>query len=179
MHFKHLKTAVLHFLASSLLWCCNPDKPVQSQKPEIDKEKLKQQFIQANKQIIQKESDEMDYYAKSHQMKFVSTPSGIRFYVYEVSVKGDSIKEGMEISMDFKVSLLNGTEVYNSNESGKKTFIVGQENIESGIHKGVQYLKKGDKAILLIPSHLAHGLLGDFKKIPPQMPIVYDVKIDE
>lgn len=165
-------------LAANLFWRCSPDKPIQNQKPEIDKEKLKQQFIKANKQIIQKESDEMDYYAKSHQMQFVSTPSGIRFYVYEASAKGDSIKDGMEIRMNFKVSLLNGTEVYNSNESGKKTFIVGQENLESGIHKGVQYLKKGDKAILLIPSHLAHGLLGDFKKIPPQMPIVYDVKID-
>ena len=51
-------------------------------------------------------------------------------------------------------------------------------NIESGIHKGVQYLKRGDKALLLVPSHLAHGLLGDYKKIPPQMPIVYDIQID-
>jgi FKBP-type peptidyl-prolyl cis-trans isomerase len=41
----------------------------------------------------------------------------------------------------------------------------------------VKYLKHGDKALLLIPSHLAHGLLGDFKKIPPQMPIIYDVEI--
>jgi FKBP-type peptidyl-prolyl cis-trans isomerase FkpA len=102
----------------------------------------------------------------------------VRYYVYKPSSKGDSIRDGMEISMHFKVSLMNGNEVYNSEQSGKKTFLVGQESIESGIHKGVQYLKKGDKALLLIPSHLAHGLMGDMKKIPPQMPIVYDVQID-
>jgi FKBP-type peptidyl-prolyl cis-trans isomerase len=54
---------------------------------------------------------------------------------------------------------------------------VGHDDIESGIHKGLQYLKRGDKAILLIPSPLAHGLLGDMKKIPPQMPIVYEVQL--
>jgi FKBP-type peptidyl-prolyl cis-trans isomerase len=158
--------------------CVQTEEPPDNQK-SINKEALKQQFIKANQQLVQKENDEMDYYAKSHQMPFKQTKSGIRYYVYKSSSKGDSIRDAMEISMHFKVFLMNGTEVYNSQQSGKKTFVVGQENIESGIHKGVQYLKKGDQALLLIPSHLAHGLLGDLKKIPPQMPIVYDVQIDQ
>ncbi len=167
----------------TLLWltfyACKPEKTEDKKAPPPDKEKLKQQFIQANKQLIQKENDEMDYYAKMHQMPFIKTSSGVRYYIYKPSLKGDSIKEGMTITMAFRVSLLNGTEVYNSdNMGGKKTFIVGQENMESGIHKGLQYIKRGDKALFLIPSHLAHGLLGDFKKIPPQMPIVYDVEVD-
>jgi FKBP-type peptidyl-prolyl cis-trans isomerase FkpA len=144
---------------------------------EINPESIKKQFIEANKQIVQKENDEMDYYAKSHKMPFTKTNSGIRYYVYAPSVKGDSIKEGTTVTMAYKVSLLNGTLCYSSEKEGNKTFIVGRENIESGIHKGVQLLKRGDKALLLIPSHLAHGLLGDLKKIPPQMPIVYDVAV--
>jgi FKBP-type peptidyl-prolyl cis-trans isomerase len=51
------------------------------------------------------------------------------------------------------------------------------ENIEDGLHKAVLFLKSGDKALILIPSHLAHGLMGDSKKIPPQSPILYDVEI--
>ena len=51
------------------------------------------------------------------------------------------------------------------------------ENIEDGLHKAVLYLKSGDKAKILIPSHLAHGLLGDSKKIPPMSPIIYDIEI--
>jgi FKBP-type peptidyl-prolyl cis-trans isomerase FkpA len=162
-----------------LLSGCKGDKPKeQHQNQEINPENLKKQFIKANQQLVQKESDEMDYYAKSHQMPFITTTSGIRYYVYESSTKGDSIKSGMLITMDFRVSLLNGTEVYSSKESGKKTFKVGSENIESGIQRGLQYIKHGDKALFLIPSHLAHGLFGDSKKIPPQMPIVYDVQIN-
>ena len=143
----------------------------------INEEELKKQFVKANKQLVQKEIDEMDYYVKTHKMPFITTSSCIRYYVYKPSAHGDSIKDREEIVMNFKVSLLDGTLCYSSETEGKKTFIVGNEDIESGIHRGVKYLKHGDKALLLIPSHLAHGLLGDFKKIPPQMPIIYDVEI--
>lgn len=148
-----------------------------SQSMENRNSQIKQQFIAANQQLMQKENDEMDYYAKSHKMAFVRTGSGIRYFVYEASAKGDSIKPDMVITMEYSVRLLDGTLCYSSEQEGRKTFKVGQEEIESGIHKGVQYLKRGDKALLLIPSPLAHGLLGDFKKIPPQMPILYEVKI--
>ncbi|MBX3163767.1 MAG: FKBP-type peptidyl-prolyl cis-trans isomerase [Bacteroidetes bacterium] len=159
--------------------------PQQSQKSAAQiKENIKQQLIKANQHLAQREIDNMNYYAKSHQLPFVQTASGIRYYVYKPSAKGDSIKEGMKITMDYNVSLLDGTLCYSSQTDGAKTFIVGheilregQEKLESGIHRGVQFLKRGDKAILLIPSPLAQGLLGDMKKIPPQMPIVYDIYI--
>lgn len=138
---------------------------------------IKDQFVKANQQLLQKENDEMDVYEKSHKLRFTRTPSGVRYYVYRHSEKGDSIRPGMQVSMNFVVKLLDGTECYNSRFEGVKTFVVAQEEAESGIHKGVQYLKKGDKALLLIPSPLAHGVLGDFKKIPPQMPIVYDLHV--
>ncbi len=138
---------------------------------------IKKQFMAANQQLLQKENDEMDSYARNHKLNFVNTASGVRYFVYKPSAKGDSIRTGMEVTLDFVVSLLDGTECYSSARDGQKTFLVGQEEAESGIHKGLQYLKRGDKAILLIPSPLAHGLLGDFKKIPPQMPIVYDLQV--
>jgi FKBP-type peptidyl-prolyl cis-trans isomerase len=149
----------------------------QKQPVEFDKEGAKKQFIKANQQLMQKENDEMDYYARSHKMRFVRTGSGIRYYIYKHSEKGDSIRPGMQVTMDFNLKLLDGTECYSSKTDGPKTLVVAEEEAESGIHRGLQYLKRGDKAVLLIPSPLAHGLLGDFKKIPPQMPIIYDVQV--
>ena len=84
---------------------------------------------------------------------------------------------GMKIAMDYTLSLLDGTPCYSSDSLGRRALVVGREEAESGLHRGLQYLKRGDKAILLIPSALAHGLLGDFRKIPPHMPIVYHVVI--
>ena len=163
---------VLTFALSS----CKNDQQEQEVK-SFNKTKIKEQFIKANKQVVVKENDEMDYYQKSHQMNFTKTTSGVRYFVYKASAKGDSIKNGDIITINYTVSLLDGTECYSSKTDGAREFKVGMENIETGLHKAVLYLKSGDKALVMIPSHLAHGLLGDYKKIPPQSPILYDVEI--
>ncbi len=139
---------------------------------------IKEQFVSANKKLMQKENDDMDAYCRSHKMPFVKTASGIRYFVYAPSAKGDSIKEGNIVHLKYKLYLLDGTLAYSSAVDGEKDFEIGKEDIESGIHKGLQLLKRGDKAYLMIPSPLAHGLLGDMNKIPPQMPIVYDVEVN-
>jgi FKBP-type peptidyl-prolyl cis-trans isomerase FkpA len=169
-------------IACACLFACSGKEHKNNQnkavKADPDMNRVKTQFMEANKQLIRKENDEIDYYIRSHKLPFVSTGSGVRYYVYKRSAAGgDSIRKNMQISMDYTVSLLDGTVCYSSNESGRKSFIVEHADIESGIHKGVQYLKRGDQALLIIPSALAHGLLGDMNKIPPQVPVIYNVKI--
>lgn len=166
---------IVLFIVSLLLACNEPVK--QEKKVIINKQAIKKQFEEANKLLAKKENDDMDAYARNHKMNFVNTNLGLRYFVYSPSIKGDSIRDNMELTIEFTISLLDGTECYSSKESGNRKFVVGMEDIESGIHSAVKYLKKGDKAILLLPSHLAHGLLGDMHKIPPQMPIVYDIHI--
>jgi len=151
------------------------DEPAQSD--AVTDRLIKEQFIKANQKLMNKENDQMDSYAKSHKMPFYRTSSGIRYFVYKPSAKGDSIRDSMRVEVDFEIRLLDGTLCYTSKSSGKKTIAVGHDDVESGIHKGLQYLKRGDKALLMIPSPLAHGVLGDFDKIPPQMPILLDVVI--
>jgi FKBP-type peptidyl-prolyl cis-trans isomerase FkpA len=53
------------------------------------------------------------------------------------------------------------------------------DNVESGLHEGILYMNEGSKALLVIPSHLAHGLVGDMNKIPPKSTIVYDIELLE
>ncbi|MBI3519923.1 MAG: FKBP-type peptidyl-prolyl cis-trans isomerase [Bacteroidetes bacterium] len=163
------------FITIFLVSACGPEH--KEAEKDFNQEKVKQQFVKANQQVVVKENDEMDYFQKSHQMPFIKTTSGIRYYVYKASAKGDSIKTDDIITINYVVSLLDGTECYSSKTDGPKKFTVGMEDIEDGLHKAVLFLKSGDKALILIPSHLAHGLLGDSKKIPPQSPIMYDIEI--
>ena len=146
-------------------------------KPEFNKVKISKQFIKANQQVVAKENDEMDYFQKSHKLPFTKTTSGVRFFVYKPSNQGDSIVNGDVITINYTLSLLDGTVCYSSNTDGAKQFKVGMQDVEDGLHKAVLNFKQGDKALILIPSHLAHGLLGDSKKIPPQSPILYDIEI--
>ena len=160
-----------------LLWyACSGDQELPLA-PVLPEEKISDQFARANSMLAQREDEQMDIYARNRKYPFIKTSTGIRHYVYRPSESGDSVIPGMQISMDYTLSLLDGTVCYTSDSLGRRSFVVGHDDVESGLHRGVQYLKRGDRAFLMIPSALAHGLLGDLKKIPPQMPIVYHVHI--
>jgi len=172
-----LKVLIFSILFNLIFYQCS-DEEVKKPIRKIDREKLKKQFEYANQRLVQKEIDEMDYFEKTHQMNFKKTNFGVRYFVTD-SIKGQpKIKDGDKVSMHYTVYLLNG-EICYTDENKLKTFIVGSENIESGIHKIMPYLHYGDKAYILIPSPLAHGLLGDLSKIPPQSPILYKVEIQK
>jgi len=48
----------------------------------------------------------------------------------------------------------------------------------SGLEEGILYLSEGDKAKIIIPSHLGYGLLGDLdKNIPPKATLIYDIEL--
>ncbi len=89
---------------------------------------------------------------------------------------GQQAKVGNIALINFEISLLNGTVVYSSNNKPEE-FVVGKDNVESGLHEAITYLKVGDKAKLIIPIHLAFGLAGDMNKIPPRSTIVYDIEL--
>ena len=93
-----IKQQTLLILLLSLVFphCSDPivPKPAASN-PEEHTAQIKDQFIRANQQLLQKESEAMDYYAKTHKLPFVATTTGIRYYVYKASEKGDSIRAGM------------------------------------------------------------------------------------
>lgn len=44
--------------------------------------------------------------------------------------------------------------------------LVGKDNVEAGLHEGIQLMHVGDQMRFILPSHLAHGLTGDQSKIP-------------
>ena len=55
--------------------------------------------------------------------------------------------------------------------------MIDKSDIESGVQEGIKKMRVGDKAKLIIPSHLAHGLTGDMEKIPPLSVIVVDIHL--
>ena len=177
--FKNYPCFLFLMISLSFFISCKNDNETPNSTSKIDKVKIDQQFIKVNQQIVTKENDEMDFYQKSHQFAFVKTNFGVRYFVYKPSIAGDSIANGDVVTINYTLSLLDGTICYSSNTDGEKQFKVGMQDVEDGLHKAILKLKQGDKALLLIPSHLAHGLLGDSKKVPPQSPILYDIEILE
>jgi FKBP-type peptidyl-prolyl cis-trans isomerase FkpA len=139
---------------------------------------LKESLLNANKIYAKRESDEIDQYIKQHKWNVTGTGTGLQYIIFKKGI-GEQARAGQLAKVNYKISLLDGTLCYSSDETGPKQFLIDQDDVESGLHEGIKYMKVGDRAILIIPSHLAHGLIGDESKIPPQATLIFDLELLE
>ena len=105
-----------------------------------------------------------------------TTGSGLRYWVYE-DESGQTVKSGDQVDVRFEIKKLDGELCYASEDGEVSNFKVDRSDIESGIMEGIKYMSEGDKAKLIIPSHIGHGLLGDFENIPPLQVLVVDLEL--
>lgn len=131
-----------------------------------------------NRQFAVDERTMIDAYIERNNLQVQSTGTGLRYFIYHQGA-GQKAVMGQKAAVGYKVSLLDGTLLYTSDDDGIKEFVIGQDNVETGLHEGLTYLHVGDKAIFILPSHLAHGLSGDNNKIPPRSSVVYDIELIE
>lgn len=164
------------FFISLVLTACSDSEPQELVQPTT--EWSQDQSSDMNQVFSSEEEDEIDLFVKRHQdWKVSKTGTGLRYFIYEKSQNEDTAKVGDVVTVDFDVSLLDGSICYSSAENGPESFMVERADIESGLHEAMQMLCTGDKAKFILPSRMAHGLIGDEEKIPPLTPVVYDIHL--
>ena len=171
-----MKNLCYLFISSIILVGCGEDQPTQ--KPVEDPVWTKEESINMHSTFAAEEEEEIENFL-SHRpdWKCTRTGTGLRYFIYHKSENKDTARVGDEVLVDFEISLLDGTICYSSENDGPESFIVEKTDIESGLHEGMQYMCTGDKAKFILPSHMAHGMIGDTEKIPPMMPTVYDITL--
>ena len=169
-----MRIFIFIFSALFLFSCGDDNKKKKLSKKEI--KVVKQKLEDVNNFLEKKASDEIDAYILKHEWKMTTTGTGLRYEIYEIG-KGELASMGKFAKVNYKIYLLDGTVCYDSKQDGYKEFKVGEDYVETGIHEGVQLMHVGDKARFILPSHLAHGLMGDYNKIPPMSSIVYDIEL--
>ena len=100
--------------------------------------------------------------------------TGLWYKIYHVG-KGDSARLNKVATITFQVRLFDGRLCYSTDTIGPKNIIIGRSGMESGLEEGLQYMRVGDSAMFVLPPHLAHGLIGDQKKIPRMAIISYKI----
>jgi FKBP-type peptidyl-prolyl cis-trans isomerase len=116
------------------------------------------------------------YLANRPKWKMQKSETGLRYFIYKEGV-GEKAVPGLTADVRFKIELLDGTLCYETKTDEVEGFKIDNSEMESGIHEGIKLMRVGDKAKFIVPSHLAHGLLGDFDKIPPMNAIVVDIEL--
>lgn len=152
------------------------DGHIKTKKNNLQSKEFQDKLINVNKMYMKQESDEIDQYVTYRGWKMVTTGTGLRYMITKKG-KGEAAVPEKFAKVNYKISLLDGTFCYSSDSLGPKVFLIGRDNVESGLHEGIQLLHVGDKASFILPSHLAHGLMGDNGKIPPKASVIYDIEL--
>lgn len=155
---------------------CGDSHKKATQSTNIQSHEFQDKLIEANKMYVRQESDEIDQYVKHLGWNMNTTGTGLRYMITQKG-KGAPAVADKFAKVNYKVSLLDGTVCYSSDSTGAREFLVGQDNVESGLHEAIQLLHVGDKAVFILPSHLAHGLIGDENRIPPKASVVYNIEL--
>ena len=139
----------------------------------------KHSSIRINKIWIKDEIFKIDQYCDRQGWEMLNTESGLRYKIISRSNSSVIPKSGSNLVISYDIRLMDSkqTKCYHSDSSGYAKFKVDQSMIESGIHEVVTYLHKNDSAIVILPHHIAHGITGDSKLIPPLSTVLYFIKI--
>jgi len=108
---------------------------------------------------------------------FDKTESGLRYQIIQKGT-GAKAEKGQTVSVHYKGQLSDGT-VFDSSYKRNEPidFPLGVGQVIPGWDEGIGLLKVGDKARLVIPSHLGYGSAGAGGVIPPDATLVFDVEL--
>lgn len=152
---------------------CNSNK---SNINQADINSIQNQLIEAHKGLLKNDADSIKNYIKSKGWNMSQTQTGLWIEIYEKGY-GAQIENNDIVELSYSLELLDGTLCYKSDSINSKIFKVGQGGVESGLEEAILQMHGGDKARLILPPHLAHGVVGDFNKIPRMAILKYDIEV--
>ena len=148
----------------------------QNKVQTTDFSKYQAPLMKVNRMMIDKDSDLIASYTKRRHWNMNVTKTGLWYWIYR-NGEGQTVQFDQQVTLKYKLSLLDGTLCYSSDSTGLKKFRAGRGGVESGLEQAILLMRKGDKAYFILPPHLAHGFLGDQKCIPARSIIVYDCEM--
>ncbi len=161
------------FLVTFLLAVCacrnNPENNTGTPPGKSEMEDLNIYFVRKDKERIQN-------YIERRNLQMGESPTGLWFQIIKGG-EGPTFAENDKVIYNYECSLLDGTKCYSSEDLGPKEIILGRSEMEAGLNEGLRMLRPGAEAIFIMPPYLAHGFLGDRKKIPSRAVVVYHINI--
>lgn len=166
-------------------------KPASEAIAEMEKAKK-----EAQEKVRRDDSTAIHNYLKEKGLadKAQSTPSGL-YYVITKEGTGERPEKHDTVYTNYVGKLPNGS-LFDTNveEAAKKggkyqgpnpkkyqpfKFILGRRHVIRGWDEGLALLKKGSKAILIVPSTLGYGPRAMGKDIPANSTLVFDVELTD
>ena len=121
--------------------------------------------------------DAMAVLEEAYPGQMQTTESGLKYIIVEAG-DGPKPQAGTPIKAHYTGKFLSGRVFDSSVQRGEPfEFEVGMGRVIKGWDEALLDMQKGEKRILVIPSHLGYGERGYPPVIPPQATLVFDVEL--
>ncbi len=146
---------------------------------QVAKEEIEHEQQLFEEQMKKQEEIVLQQYIQDEEIIIKPEKSGL-YFIETKKGKGFFPKPGSTLSVHYTGRLLNGN-IFDSSYNRKKpfTFKLGAKEVIDGWDEGFSYMKKGGKAIFIIPSELAYGKEGYSTIIPPYSTLLFEVELIE
>ncbi len=161
-------------IALLLAQSCGTDSS-KKQSPETTV--TREDLIRHQREVTRSENADIESYIKRRNLNLKMTETGLRYQIVNPGEGTKTVVDGNRVLISYRIGLLDGSTVYSSDSTGNVDFVVGKSDFASGLQEGLKYMKKGDEAILIVPSHLAYGLTGDGDRISHYDVLVIELKL--
>jgi FKBP-type peptidyl-prolyl cis-trans isomerase FklB len=114
---------------------------------------------------------------KTHSVTMADGTTAEMQYKVITEGSGDSPKSNDTVSVNYKGTLINGTEFDSSAKHGGQPAKFGVTGVIRGWTEALQLMKPGAKWELFLPSTLAYGDMGSGPTIEPGSTLIFDVEL--
>ncbi|MDR0414665.1 MAG: FKBP-type peptidyl-prolyl cis-trans isomerase [Prevotellaceae bacterium] len=155
---------------------CGSPREQRPYAPAASQDKLRLQEV--NRYLSEKEQDILKSYIGRQQLDMEESSTGY-FCQVVVAGSGDTIAAGDVVQLRGRIFLIDGAPCYTYSGQRLLEVATGSYSGITALNVALVGLRQGDHVRLVIPSHLAFGLLGDGDRIPPRSPLVCDFFVEK
>ena len=131
-----------------------------------------------NQIIIEQNKKIDDYILKNKENNYLNSKKG---FFYFFNIKNDLSNKkadfGDNINFNYSVKDLNNKIIYDEEYIGNQSYVMGKQEIITGLREALQLLKNGEVGTFIFPSYKAYGIYGDSNKIAANTPIICTIKV--
>ncbi|MCF8228160.1 MAG: FKBP-type peptidyl-prolyl cis-trans isomerase [Bacteroidales bacterium] len=143
----------------------------QSEEAFMQEERKRLAGLEVEEQEMLKE------YVVENDLEDKMTEAGI-YFIPERKGKGRKLREGDMAELHYSIKIMGGRELFSSFTRNRPVNVeIGSKFDTEGFMAGVEMMRVGDKAKLVVPSEKAWGAKGRAQTIPPFSTLIYEVEI--
>lgn len=157
----------------TILISCN------SSEPRYPLDYSKENNLTIINQIIVEQNKKIDIYITNNRdNNYLNSRKGFFYFLNKKNELSNKKADfGDIINFNYSVKDLDNKIIYNEELIGDQSYVMGKQEIITGLREALQLLKSGEVGTFIFPSYKAYGIYGDSNKISANSPIICTIKV--